>query len=287
VHRVSLLVDQLKSAHPVIAAELRPPRAELETAASMDAWIDTYHAVRGLTRKGTFVFLTDSAVGLKEEDNLRHLVINLGTDVPRSHVVPFLTCKHTTDFCLSYADRAKHHGFETLVVLGGDKHVGPARCVEHAWQLREQIRKRVPDLALGGWANPHGDCATQVGHLLDEHANAEFYLTQIVSHHSEASVERFLSEAARRGLSLPGIFGLFYYRSASPRTLKILSEFLPVPVEPLQREFAGGATPDEICARSIRALAAAGARHFYISNLPLVGTASTLRRVMDAAATAA
>ena len=50
----------------------------------MDAWIDTYHAVRSLTRDGTFVFLTDSAVGLKEEDNLRHLVINLGSDVPRS-----------------------------------------------------------------------------------------------------------------------------------------------------------------------------------------------------------
>ena len=81
----------------------------------MDAWIDTYHAVRGLTRAGTFVFLTDSAVGMKEEDNLRHLVINLGTDVPRSHVVPFLTCKHTAEYCLAYADRARHNGFESLV----------------------------------------------------------------------------------------------------------------------------------------------------------------------------
>ena len=134
------LSTALKSGAPVIAAELRPPRAELATAASMDAWIDTYHAVRGLTRGGTFVFLTDSAVGTKEEDNLRHLVINLGTDVPRSHVVPFLTCKHTAEYCLAYADRARHHGFESLVVLGGDKHVGPPRCVEHAWQLREMIR---------------------------------------------------------------------------------------------------------------------------------------------------
>ena len=60
------LLDNLRSGRPVIAAELRPPRAELETAASMDAWIDTYHAVRGLTRAGTFVFLTDSAVGSKK-----------------------------------------------------------------------------------------------------------------------------------------------------------------------------------------------------------------------------
>src|SRR5262245_12369297 len=98
---MSLLVDQLRGESQVIAAELRPPRAELETAASMDAWIDTYHAVRGLTRDGTFVFLTDSAVGMREEDNLRHLVINLGSDVARSRVVPFLTCKHTAEYCLA------------------------------------------------------------------------------------------------------------------------------------------------------------------------------------------
>ncbi|HVL68078.1 MAG TPA: hypothetical protein VM364_12515 [Vicinamibacterales bacterium] len=281
---MATLLQSLESGHPVIAAELRPPRAELEAAASRDAWIDTYHAVRSLTRSGTYVFLTDSAVGLREEDNLRHLVINLGTDVPRAQVVPFLTCKHPLEYCLAYADRAHQQGFDALVVLGGDKNVGPPRCVEHAWELREQIRQRVPALALGGWANPHGDCAAQVGHLLDEHANAEFYLTQIVSHHSAAGVERFLAEAGRRGLTMPGLFGLFYYRSANPRTLETLSEFLPVPVDDLKREFADGATPEEICARSIRALVAAGAKHFYISNLPLGRAALTLRRILEAAA---
>src|SRR3954451_1429678 len=103
----SELLEKLRGSESVIAAELRPPRAELEAAASMDAWIDTYHAVRGLTRDGTFVFLTDSAVGSKEEDNLRLLVINLGSDVPRSKVVPFLTCKHEMDYSLAYADRAR------------------------------------------------------------------------------------------------------------------------------------------------------------------------------------
>ena len=278
------LVAALNSDRHVIAAELRPPRAELETTASMDAWIDTYHAVRSLTRTGTYVFLTDSAVGLKEEDNLRHLVINVGPEVGRSGVVPFLTCKHPLDYCLRYADRAHHHGFDALVVLGGDKSVGPPRCVEHAWQLREEIRRRVPDLALGGWANPHGDCASQVGHLLEEHANAEFYLTQIVSHHSRASVERFLAEADRRGLTLPGMFGVFYYRSANARTLDTLKDFLPVPVDDLKREFAEGATPDQVCARSIRTLIDAGVSHFYVSNLPLGRAAATLRRVMDLAA---
>jgi 5,10-methylenetetrahydrofolate reductase len=277
------LLDSLRADRPVVAAELRPPRAELAASASMDAWIDTYHAVRSLTRGGTFVFLTDSAVGSREEDNLRHLVINLGSDVPRSCVVPFLTCKHPLAYCLAYADRAHQHGFDALVVLGGDRAVGEPRCVEHAWQLREQIRRRVPDLALGGWANPHGDPAPQVGHLLDEHTTAEFYLTQIVSHHSADRVARFVEEGARRGLEIPGMFGVFFYRSANRKTLEALSGFLPVPVEELSREFAAGATPEEICARSLTALARAGARHFYISNLPLGRAAVTLQRIIDRA----
>jgi 5,10-methylenetetrahydrofolate reductase len=278
---MSVLVEQLRGGKAVIAAELRPPRAELETTASMDAWIDTYHAVRGLTRAGTFVFLTDSAVGTKEEDNLRHLMINLGTDVPRSHVIPFLTCKHTAEYCLAYADRARHHGFDSLVVLGGDKHVGPPRCVEHAWQLREMIRGREDGLSLGGWANPHSQPATQVSHLLDDRVTAEFYLTQIVSHYSRREVDAFLSEADRRGVKMPGMFGVFYYRSAKPATLKTLSQFLPVPVEQLQAEFAEGATPEEVCARSIRELTASGVRHFYVSNLPVGRAASTLLQILS------
>jgi 5,10-methylenetetrahydrofolate reductase len=274
------LLEALRSGPPVVAAELRPPRAELETSASMDAWIDTYHAVRSLTRAGTFVFLTDSAVGSKEEDNLRHLVINLGSDVPRSSVIPFLTCKHPMDFCLAYANRARHHGFDALVVLGGDKSVGPPRCVAHAWQLRDEIRRHQPDLTLGGWANPHADAVAQVSHLLDEHANAEFYLTQIVSHHSRDRVERFLEEATRRGLRLPGLFGVFYYRSANPKTLAALRTFLPVPADELTREFSEGATAEDVCARSIRILTDAGVRHFYVSNLPIGRAASTLHRIL-------
>lgn len=277
------LLEHLQSNRPVVAAELRPPRAELEASASMDAWIDTYHAVRSLARSGTFVFLTDNAVGLKEEDNLRHLVTNLGSELPRSRVVPFLTCKHPLDYCLAYADRAHQHGFDSLVVLGGDRSVGPPRCVEHAWQLREAIRRHQPHLTLGGWANPHAEAAAQVAHLLDDRATAEFYLTQIVSHHSRARVEAFLSEADRRGLRLPGLFGVFYYRSANARTLSALRSFLPVPVEELTQEFREGATPDEICARSIRELAGAGARHFYVSNLPVGRAAATLQRVLTLA----
>ena len=281
------LVRALADGSSVMSVELRPPRTELSASAGMDAWIDTYHAVSGFVRARQYVFLTDSAVGASEENNLRHLVINLGSEVPRDRVVPFLTTKHSMQYCLSYAERAWQEGFSSLVVLGGDRSIGPPRCVSHAWQLREAIREQVPDLTLGGWANPHGDCASQVGHLLDEDANAEFYLTQVVSHHAVAGVERFLAEAARRNLETPGLFGLFFYRSANERTLTALNSYLPVPVEQLKREFAEGASPEEVCARSVRVLASAGVRHFYISNLPLGRAAVTLRKILSLASAAA
>jgi 5,10-methylenetetrahydrofolate reductase len=276
------LADQLTAQNSVIAAELRPPRAELAASEGMDAWIDTYHAVRGLTRRGVPVFLTDSAVGLQEEDNLRHLIANLGTSVPRELVVPFLTSKHTLEYCLSYAERAWHNDFRSLVVLGGDKHVGPPRSVEHAWQLRRAIRAREPHLALGGWANPNADADRQIGFLTDGTFDAEFFLTQIVSHHTIAPVARFLDAGARAGLTLPGLFGVFYYRSANAKTLQTLSQFLPVPMEGLMRDFAGGATPVEVCARTIRALKQLGARHFYVSNLPLSKADATLEAILAA-----
>ena len=247
----------------------------------MDAWIDMYHAVRSLARRDVRVFLTDSAVGTQEENNLRHLVTNLGRDVARDHVIPFLTSKHSLEFCLSYAEQAWQRGFPSLVVLGGDKSVGRARCLEHAWQLRERIRAREPRLTLGGWANPYGDPARQVDYLADESFNAEYYLTQIVSHLNVAPVERFIDEARRRGITLPGMFGVFYYRSANTKTLTALSQFLPVPVEGLAREFAAGATPVDICARTMRAMMDVGARHFYISNLPLHAAAATLAEILD------
>jgi hypothetical protein len=274
------LLDALKSTPNVLSVELRPPRAELDAAAGMDAWIDTYHAVRGLVRQGLFVYLTDSAVGAKEENNLRHLVNNLGTDVARDHVIPFLTTKHTKEYCLAYAERALHAGFPSLVVLGGDKSVGPPRCVNHAWELRQDIRAHVPDLALGGWANPHQNPRTQVGYLADPHFTGELFLTQVVSHHDLPKVESFLTEQQAAGVTIPGIFGVFYYRSANPKTLSVLQQFLSVPAEQLTAEFAAGDSAEAICARSIRELRKAGARHLYLSNLPIQGTRQTLERIL-------
>jgi hypothetical protein len=265
----------------VIAAELRPPRAELGSAEGMDAWIDTYHAVRALTRQDVAVFLTDSAVGTQEENNLRHLVTNLGRDLPRDRVVPFLTTKHSLEFCLSYAEQAWQHGFPALVVLGGDRTLGRQRCVDHAWELRRQIRMREPRLQLGGWANPYADPSQQVGYLMEDTATADFYLTQVVSHLDRAPIARFIEETQRRGLNLPGMFGVFYYRSANPRTLEQLSRFLPVPVAALAAEFEAGASSIDVCARTLRAMMEVGARHFYISNLPLNRATATLNAILE------
>ena len=267
----------------VVAVELRPPRAELESAEGMDAWIDTYHAIRSLTRHDVRVMVTDSAVGAQEENNLRHLVANLGDAVGRHQIIPFLTTKHSLEFCLQYADQVVHYGFPSLVVLGGDKHVGRPRVVEHAWQLRKIIHERHPGLELGGWANPISNPTVQVEFLMHPEVNADFYLTQIVSHHQAPQLRAFLDTGRRAGLTIPGVFGVFYYRSANPKTLEILSRFLPVPVDELTKEFADGDTPIDICARTIRALLDLGARHFYVSNLPARKTAATLNAILDRA----
>jgi hypothetical protein len=275
------LLEALRGDATVVAAELRPPRAELGSVEGMDAWIDMYHAVRSLTRQDVRVFLTDSAVGTQEENNLRHLVTNLGADVARDRVVPFLTSKHSLEYCLTYAEQAWQNGFPALVVLGGDKAIGRRRCVEHAWQLRQAIRDREPRLALGGWANPHGAASAQIDYLLDDCFNGEFFLTQVVSHLNVAPVDAFVTEARRRGVTVPGVFGVFYYRSANPRTLDVLRSFLPVPAEGLIAEFAGGATAVDVCARTLRAMMDIGVRHFYISNLPLGQASATLHAILE------
>ena len=227
-----MFLETLKSGQLVVAAELRPPRAELASADGMDAWIDTYHAVRTLTSRKTFVFLTDSAVGVPEEDNLRHLIVNLGEDAPLDRVIPFLTSKHPLDYCLAYADRASQHGFD--VARRARRRparrrpaLGRARVAAAAADPRRTTRTS----CSAGGPIPTATPARQVDYLTAPDFTGEFYLTQVVSHHDPAPVERFLNEADRRGVDAPGVMGVFYYRSARPRTLALLQEFIPVPAE--------------------------------------------------------
>lgn len=277
----SALLRELQAGRgPVVAVELRPPPADLDAGASMEAWIDLHHVLRRFTGEGRFVFVTDNAVGKAEEENLQHLLGNLPEEAPRDRVVPILTSKHTLDYCLLYAQRAATAGMDSLTVVGGDRSAGPPRCVPHAYQLRARIRDRVPHLTLGGWANPHRPAREQADFLTAPDFNAAFYLTQVVSHHSARGLAALRDELRRRDARIPGLAGVFLYRSANPRTLERLGAYFPVPARELAAEFEAGASPEEICARSVRAALDAGMEGVYLSNLGFREAGRRLRRIL-------
>ena len=277
----ALILEALSVPGPLVTVELRPPRMDLGRQAGMSAWIDLHHTLGRLTREKLFVFLTDNAVGAAEEENLAHVGANVGDSVDLRRIVPILTCKHTLEYCETFAVRAASDGFDALTVLGGDTSVPPPRCVPHGRDLREILRARVPALALGGWANPHRDAAEQMGFVTAPDAYTDFALSQIVSHHSLEGVERFLEAMRRSGADVPVVFGVFYYRSANERTLSTLSQFFPVPAAELTAEFEAGDSAEEICARSIRELRRVGAEKVYVSNLGNRGAGRRLARILE------
>jgi 5,10-methylenetetrahydrofolate reductase len=245
---------------------------------SVEAWIDSNKLMRKITSLGRLVFLTDGAIGRREEPNLRHVTINVGSEAERSLIIPILTTKHSLEYCLEFAKRAYTLGFTSLVVLGGDKSDQTPRCVEHAYELRRLIRENVPGITLGGWASPHGG-RRQVEFIVDPEFSADFYMAQIVSHYQTRVVDEFLNETERLGVKIPGIFGVFYYRTPNPKTFAMLSNFLPVPVEELKRDFAANIHPEEICARSIHALLQRSVKNVYISNLPMATATQVFSRI--------
>ena len=273
------LLDRLARSGPMAAVELRPPRLGLDTARSMDFWIDMHHAVQRLARRGTFVLLTDDAAGDEEEESLGHLAANLGDGADLRTVVPFLTCKHSLEYCRLFARRAAGLGVAGVAVVGGDHAVGPERCVAHSRDLRAILRRDQPGFPLGGWANPHRDAVEQARFVAADDFGADFVLTQIVSHHSLGHVDRFRAELDRLGVDLPVVYGVFLYRSANPRTLGYLNRYFPVPAREITAEFAAGMSADEICARSVRRLREAGAEKVYVSNLRSREAARRLGRV--------
>ncbi|MEZ4417481.1 MAG: hypothetical protein R3E10_17135 [Gemmatimonadota bacterium] len=274
------IVERLRTPGPLVSVELRPPRSGLGAQESMDVWIDMHHSLQALARAGRPVLITDNAVAVEEEENLAHLTANLPSGVSPKGIAPFLTCKHTLEYCLLYASRAASAGFEALTVLGGDRFGGPPRCVPHAYELRQKIRSTVPGLALGGWINPHRRLEEQVAFAADPAFTADFILTQVVSHHSLDRVEALLKALDQAGVDLPVVFGVFLYRSANPRTLERLADYFPVPLEALTDEFQGGATPEDIAARTIRSLRSVGADKVYVSNLGFRGAERRLRAVL-------
>ena len=113
----------------------------------------------------------------------------------------------------------------------------------------------------------------------------DFFLTQVVSHHDAEAVERFLELIGRRGIEIPGIFGVFYYRSARKSSLDTLRRFFPVPVREIEKEFeVEELRADDVCARTIRKLRRLGVRRFYVSNLPVADAAARLQTITGLAA---
>lgn len=275
---MSLLKALRDSRRFLLNVETCPPRMDLPLEQSVEAWIDSNRLMRKITSLGRFVFMTDGAIGRREEPNLRHVMINLGAEADRSRIIPILTTKHSLEYCLEFAKRSYTLGFTSLVVLGGDKSDDTPRCVEHAYELRRLIRQEVPGITLGGWASPHGG-RRQVEFIVHPEYSADFYMAQIVSHYHVAAINEFLEEVARAGVKIPGIFGAFYYRSANSTTLGMLSRFFPVPAEELKRDFDAKASAEEICAQTVHALIRSGAKNIYISNLPMADAAEKLGRI--------
>jgi 5,10-methylenetetrahydrofolate reductase len=275
---MSLLKSLVDSKRFLLNVEMCPPRMDLPIEESVEAWIDSNQLMRKITSLGRFVFMTDGAIGRREEPNLRHVTINLGSEADRSRIIPILTTKHSLDYCLEFAKRSYTLGFTSLVVLGGDKSDDTPRCVEHAYELRRLIRQSVPGITLGGWASPHGG-RRQVEFIMHPEYSADFYMAQIVSHYQTAAIDEFLNETAKLGVRIPGMFGVFYYRTANPRTFSVLSKFFPIPVEELKRDFEAKVSPEEICALSVHALLQRGVKNVYISNLPMATATQKLGRI--------
>ena len=269
------LLNALKTEKRLINVEMCPPRMDLPMEESVEAWIDSNHLMRKIAALRRFVFMTDGAIGRREEPNLRHVTINLGKEADRSRIVPILTTKHSLEYCLEFAERAYALGFNSMVVLGGDKSDGLPRCVEHAYELRRLIRQKIPGMTLGGWASPHGG-VRQVEYILEPDYSADFFLAQIASHYQTAALDEFLNQSAKRGVRIPAIFGVFYYRSANAKTCAMLSQFFPVPFDELKRDFGEGLPAAEICAKSVHSMLQRGVKHIYVSNLPMATAAQKL-----------
>lgn len=257
---------RLRSNKPLVGVELRPPRSDLTRSGAMDSWIDLSHSIRRVVSSDTFLMLTDNTVGQEEEENLQHLTVNLAGEVDPWRVIPFLTTKHSLEYCLLYGDRAQIGGFDALTVVGGDA-LGAPRCVPHSCELRKHLRERIPDMALGGWVNPHRPVEEQIEFVTDPNFEADYYLTQVVSQHDLGKVERWLRATDDADLDIPGAFGVFFYRNGRRETLEHLSSFFPVPIDAVAAEFESGKSPVEHCARDIIALRKLGARHIYLCNL--------------------
>ena len=241
-----------------------------------------YHSIQRLSRHDTIIFLTDNAVGLSEEENLAHLTANLAGDVDPSRIVPFLTSKHSIEYCLMHASRAASHGFGALTVLGGDHTVGPpalraARpraALSHS-PAGAQARPR----RLGQPSSPGGRAGGLPagrpvrGRVLPDPGGLP------PQHPCRGAVSQGGAPAGCASTRVSS--GCFSIGAPTPGTLARLADFFPVPAAELTREFEAGLTPEEICAKTVRALRDVGADKVYLSNLGFKQVESQYRRIVE------
>ena len=277
----SLLLERLRDSSPLVTVEIRPPRGGMDPSETIDVWIDLHHSVRRLLKEERFVFVTDNAVGADEEENLAHLAANLGEEVDLRRVVPFLTCKHTLDYCLMYAARAGSARIEALTVLGGGPLCwptarGPACLSVEGDDSGAGARARVgrlgqpPPLRIGAGGFP--GIRVIRGQVLSDPGRVA----------SQSGPGR--CPARRKGAPRGGGAGRLRRLPLPERQPDHVGEarrIFPRPAQALTREFGAGATAEEVCARTIRALRDAGADKVFVSNLGWRGAADRLGRILD------
>jgi len=250
----------------LFAAELRPPALRAGGPRGGTAWIDTYPAVRRL-RPWTSCSLTEPAPSAPlERDNLRPLY-HLGLDVPPRESSPFLTDEACDSSHAGRTQAAPSSGIPALGVLGGHKRGRARRGRSNMRALRAMLRTATTTLALGR-ANPHADRAAG-GLPRRGHSHADSTSRSGQPHHATGFPPAVTSAAEQRGLTLPGLFASFYYRTPNPRTLDALQGFLHVPSRALTASSAKARPPKTAARRRFGRFDGQARASFLHHNLPV------------------
>ena len=216
-------------------------------------------SVRNLTRGGTFVFLTDSAV------------------YPRGRQPP-ASASSTWEKTCPVQGRTLPHLQAFDGVCPRVRGPRPATTASRRSSVLGVTRVSVPRVALtcvatagGNQASRAGSRARRMGHphadalrkstiLLHERAHAEFYPDADRVAPQPRPCRTIPGRRRRRACRSTGSSASFL-PSANARTLAALREFLPVPVDELTREFAGGDSRPTSAHAHPRTSHDAGVRH--------------------------
>ena len=210
----------------------------------MDAWIDTYHAVRALDARGH--------VRLPDRQRRRR---------PRGGQPP-APDRQPRRRRAARPRRAVPHEQAPARLLPGVRRPRPAARLRVARRARRRQARRRPaigrarvaaaagdsrprgsDLVLGGWANPYRDADRQVDYLLDARLHRRVLPdADRLAPRRRPRWRASSSEARPPGRDAAGrVRRLLLPERATRRRSALLRDFIPVPAEGLTREFGEGA----------------------------------------------